>query len=90
MTLFGKMFPMEIVGIKIFYWRMVGTRRYEFLRDSLLWYRRAIEPSMLVETIQYLLLLRLEMPDACLTVFLYRFLNTDRWAGSNSRQRAGK
>ena len=52
--------------------------------------RVAIEPSMLLETIQYLLLLRLEMPDACLTVFLYRFLNTDRWAGSNSRQRAGK
>ena len=40
MTLFGKMFLLEIVGIKSFYWRSVGTRRYEFLRDSLLWYRR--------------------------------------------------
>ena len=31
---------MEIVGVKSFYWRSVGTRRYEYLRDSLLWYRR--------------------------------------------------
>ena len=31
---------MKIVGIKSFYWRSVGTRRYEFLRDSLLRYRR--------------------------------------------------